>query len=328
MDRWPLDPSSGEMPTIRTIRPTDFISLISFFRHDARCEVTAPLWPDLRDGSDGRGSWGFLSRLITHGSSSQVWISFDGGGVSGLAVARPRAGKLAWDVEELLVTQDCRSAVVDLLEHLCAEAARRGARRVFLVTRVDGDLARTAGQAGFVQYTSETVYFSRSATVADREVPRRARPRLRQDATALFHLYNAAVPCSVRSAEAMTVDEWLSLDRAPRLWTPSLGGSQRHFVWEGGNGLVGWLQVSLGASSRHLELLVRPGERAALEEILVEALNLAGSRTPAYVTVREYQAELGSLLEGLGFRPVADHLVYSRQLTVRVPGRALVPARA
>lgn len=316
------------MPTIRAIRPTDFVSLISFFRHDARCEVTAPIWPDVWEESNGRGRWSFLSKLITRGSGSQVWLSLNGGHVRGLAIAHPRAGKLAWDVEDLFVAENDRSAGVDLLEHLAAEAARRGARRLFLVTRVDGDMARIASHAGFVNYTSETLYSARLPSAISDGGLRRARPRLRQDTPALFQLYNAAVPCNVRSAEAMTIDEWLSLERGGRLWTPSLGGSRQHFVWESGNSLAGWLHITFGNKSQHLELLVHPGERAATEEMLLYSLSQTSTRASVYVTLRDYQPELASLLEARGFIPAADYLVFARQLAVRVHGRALVPARA
>ncbi len=312
------------MPTIRVIRPTDLVSLISFLRHDAHCEVTAPLWPDISE----RTRWSFLSRLITRSSGSQVWVSSNGGSVRGLAIAHPRAGKLAWDVEELYVAEKDRPDGADLLEHLAAEAARRGARRLFLVTGVDGDVARIASHAGFVHYASETLYCARSPSVISSDGLRRARPRLRQDATALFQLYNAAVPCNVRSAEAMTIEEWQSLERGGRLWTPSLGGSRQHFVWENGNSLAGWLQITFGSKSQYLELLVHPGERAAAEEMILYSLSQISTRTPVYVSLRDYQADLAPLLEARGFRPVAEYLVFARQLAVRVPRRALVPARA
>ncbi len=316
------------MPTIRAIRPTDFVSLISFFRHDAHREVTAPLWPNMWEDSDGRGGWSLLSRLITRSSGSRVWVSLNHGNVRGLAIAHSRAGKLAWDVEDLFVAENVRSAGVDLLEHLAAEAARRGARRLFLVTWVDGDMARIASQAGFANYTSETLYRAQTRLADDENSVRRARPRLRQDTPALFQLYSAAVPCNVRSAEAMTIDEWLSLERGGRLWTPSLGGSRHHFVWENGDSLVGWLQLTYSGKSQHLEILVHPNAQAGSEEMLRYSLTQTNLRTPVYVTLRDYQSNLSPLLEGWGFKPVADYLVFARQLVVRIPGRALVPVRA
>lgn len=323
-----LDSSSGDMPTIRAIRPTDFVSLISFLRHDSHRKVTAQLWPEAWEDSRARGLWSLLSRLITRPAGSQGRLYLANGDVRGLAVAHPRAGRLAWDVEDLYVAEDHRSAGVDLLDHLAAEAARRGARRLFLVTLVDGDMARIASQGGFVNYTSETLYSARLPSAIDYSGSRRARPRLRQDTAALFQLYNAAVPCRVRSAEAMTVDEWLSLERGSRLWAPSLGGSRQHFVWENGHELVAWLQLTFGGKSQHLELLVHPSQRGATEEMVLYSLSQASHRVPIYVSLRDYQPEIVSVLEDRGFTRVADYLVFARQLAVRVPGRALVPARA
>ncbi len=322
------DSSFGDMPTIRAIRPTDFVSLISFFRHDAHRQVTAQLWPEVWQDSDGRVRWSLLSRLITRTGGSHAWLCLADGEVHGLAVAHPRAGKLAWDVEFLFVAENERSAGVDLLEHLAAESARRGVRRLFLVTPVDKDMARIAHQAGFVNYTTETLYSARSPIPAADSVARRARPRLQQDTPALFQLYNAAVPCRVRSAEAMTMDEWLSLDRGSRLWAPSLGGSRQHFVWENGNSVVGWFQITFGSKSQHLELLVHPSEQAATEEMLFYSLSQASPKAPVYVSLRDYQPEIATALESRGFARVADYLVFARQLAVRVPGRALVPVRA
>ncbi len=316
------------MPTIRAIRPTDFVSLISFLRHDAHREVTAQLWPELWEGADGRGRWTLLSRLVTRTSGAQAWLSLGDGDVHGLAIANPRAGKLAWDVESLFIAESDRSAGVDLLEHLAAESARRGARRLFLATPVDGEMARIAHQAGFVNYTTETLYSARLSETTGDVGCRQARPRLRQDTPALFQLYNAAVPCRVRSAEAMTIDEWLSLERGSRLWTPSLGGSRQHLVWETGNSLVAWLQLAFGGKSQHLELLVHPSEQSAIEEMLLCCFSQASCKVPVYFTVRDYQAGIVPMLESRGFTRTADYLVFARQLAVRVPGRALVPARA
>ncbi len=315
------------MPTIRTIRPTDFVSLISFFRHDSRLEVTAQLWPEVWERSGTRSLWSLMSHLITRPGGSQGWLCMTKGQVRAIGIGHPRAGKLAWDVEDLYVAANDRGAGVDLLEQLAAEAARRGARRLFLVTSVDSEAARIASQAGFVNYTSESLYSARLTSAVDVNGLRRARPRLRQDTAALFNLYNAAVPCRVRSAEAMTIEEWLSLERGGRLWAPSMGGSRQHFVWED-SGLVGWLQLTFGAKSQRLELLVHPSQQAAAGEMLSYSLGQISHRAPVYVSVRDYQPEIVPALEQHGFTRSADYLLFARQLSVRVPNRALVPARA
>ncbi len=326
--RQTADSGSGDMPTIRNVRPTDLVSLISFFRRDSHREVTAQLWPKVWQDSDARALWGLLSRAITPPGSAQVWICLADDDVHGLAVAHPRAGKLAWDVEELYVVDGERAAGIGLLEQLAGAAARKGARRVFLVTPVDGEMSRMATQAGFVNYAMESLYSVRLPSPVESSSSAKARPRLRQDTQALFHLYNAAVPCRVRSAEAMTVEEWLALDRGGRLWAPSLSGSRQHLVWEGKDGLAGWLQLHFGAKSQHLELLVHPAHQSETGEMVQYALSQVSPKAPVYFTVRDYQAEVASKLVEIGFMRSADYLVFARQMTVRVPNRALVPARA
>src|SRR5512133_3338127 len=139
------------MPTVRAIRPTDFVPLIAFFRDGSLREVTAQLWPELQGERGTRVMKELFRRLIVQpGGYAQAWVCYEGGAVRGLAVARPRAGKLAWDVRDLLVPPG---------EHqVGAEAAQRVARRVFLSTGSDGDVTRLARQAGFAQFTSEALY--------------------------------------------------------------------------------------------------------------------------------------------------------------------------
>lgn len=323
-----MDSGSGDMPTIRTIRPTDLVPLISFFRDGSHCEITARVWPEVWDSSNTRVVWNLISRLVTRPGDSQVWVCLGGSGVTSLGIARPRAGNLAWDVANLFVSEDDRTAAVDLLEHLAGEASRKGVRRVFLSTPQDNDLGRIAKQAGFINYTSETLYSCPLPVTQNDGELLRPRPRLRQDTHALFRLYNSAVPCRVRSAEAITLDEWISLEKGNRLWAPSLGGSRQHFVWEEKDELVGWLQLSFGAKSQHVELLAHPSKRKDIDNMVLYALTQISPRAPVYVSVREYQPEVASVLQRLGATAVVDYLICARELAVRVPSRALAPAGA
>lgn len=316
------------MPTIRTARLTDIVPLIAFLRNDSHQELTASHWPNLWGDSSARIVRDLLSRLIARPGRSEVWVSHANGGVQGLAIAQQRSGKLAWDVENLFTAAEERPASVDLLDHLCVEAARRGARRVFLTTPADPDAARTAKQAGFVNFTAETLYSVRLTGAVDGDGLPQARPRLRQDTHALFQLYSAAVPCSVRIAEAMTLDEWSSLDRGSKPWAPSLGGTRQHSVWEAGGTLAGWLRLTFGARSQHISLLIHPSHRAATEDMVAYSLSQASHKVPIYVSVRDYQPEIASELLRRGFTRAVEYLIFARELAARVPNRAFVPVRA
>ena len=317
------------MPTIRAIGPTDLIPLIAFLRNGSHLEVTSHGWPELQGDTSTRVMRDLFRRLVIRpGGHPQAWVCAAGSTIHGLAVAKPRAGKLAWDVRELLVSSDAHSVGVDLLEQLNAEAAKRGARRVFLSIGMDAAMTRLARQAGFVHYTSEALYAAKLPGSTASNSSRPARPRLRHDTPALFHLYNAAVPFKVRLSEAATIEEWTSLDRASRPWAPRLGGSTQHFVWDEQGELAGWLQINFGSRSQHMTMLVNPSQSQTTEEMLQYALSQLSHKVPIYVPVRDYQQELASALERAGFTRTAEYLVFVREMTARVPNRAFVPARA
>jgi len=317
------------MPTIRAIRPTDIIPLMAFFRNGSRREVTAQVWPEVQGEANTRVVRDLFRQLVVHpGGSSQAWVCTADWGIHGLAIARSRAGKLAWDVQDLFVAEGALPAGVDLLEHAAAEVARKGARRVFIATSADGSMSKLARQAGFVHYTSEVLFAIKLRAPLAAGSVRPSRPRLRQDEHALFQLYNAAVPCKVRFAEAVTMEEWASLDKGSRPWAPRLGGSSQHFVWDDQSEMAGWLQLSFGSRSQHVALLVDPSHAEATEEMVQYSLSQASHKAPIYVSARDYQPELISALEKMEFARVAEYMVFAREMTARVPSRALVPARA
>ncbi len=317
------------MPTIRAIRPTDLIPLMAFFRSGSRREVTVQAWPEMQGEANARVVRDLFRRLVVHpGGNSQAWVCTANRTIQGLATARSRAGKLAWDVQDLFVADGAHSAGVDLLERAAAEVARKGARRVFLVTAVDGETARLARQAGFMHYTSEILFAIKLGASASVDGARPARPRLRRDTHALFQLYNAAVPCKVRFAEAVTVEEWTSLDKGSRPWAPRLGGNSQHFVWDAQGEMAGWLELTFESRSQHIRLMVHPAHAQTTGDMLRYSLSQLSHKVPIYASARDYQPELISALETTGFSRVAEHMVFVREMTARVPSRALVPARA
>lgn len=317
------------MPTIRAIRPTDLIPLMAFFRNGSHREVTAQVWPVMRGDANSRVIRDLFRRLVVHpGGNSQVWVCTANGTIHGLAVTRPRAGKLAWDVQDLFVAEGAHPAGVDLLERAAAEVARRGARRVFLATAADGEIVKLARQAGFMHYTSETLFAIKLGASFTAGSARPVRPRLRRDTHALFQLYNAAVPCKVRFAEAVTVEEWTSLDRSSRPWAPRLGGNSQHFVWDEQGEIAGWVELAFESRSQHLRLMVHPSHAQATEEMLRYSLGQLSYKVPIYASARDYQPELIAALEKVGFARVSEYMVFAREMTARVPNRALVPARA
>src|SRR5262249_38775137 len=145
------------------------------------------------------------------------------------------------------------------------------------------------------------------------------RPRLRADEQPLFSLYGAAVPQLVRSAEALTYDEWSALHRGRKKWAPTLIGDRHQFVWEVGASLAGWLEVTYGQKSQYLDLLIDPKYETLVDRMLSFALKQVSEKAPVYVSVRPYQSVLGAALERRGFEVHGRYDIHVRQLSVRVP---------
>jgi hypothetical protein len=316
------------MATIRTVRATDIIPLVAFLRNGTRQEVTARVWPRVEEDANWKAVWRALGPRITPPvEMARSWVYVSRTGVRGVVLARARVGGIAWDVEELHLAEGDWLAGVELLDYLAARAARSGVRRVFLATPPDGEVVRIAKQAGFINYASEILYSTRLQTPVDPPSVVPLRPRLHRDVHALFQLYNAAVPCRVRSAEALTLDEWSVLNSSSG-WAPRFRSFRQDLVWERDGTLAAWLRIAGAGKSRNLELLVHPAHVERTEQLLRFSLSRLRPRTPVYVSARHYQPELASSLEALGFQRVADCLVFARELTARVPSRALMPVRA
>ncbi len=312
---------------IRAVRPTDLVGLAIFLRQAPGSEITAHTWPKVQPESSHlpvqQAIWQSLGRGDVSG---RAWVVVENGRIDGLAVARARCHGLVWDIEHLHVVEQSRGQAAELLDHVCQEAARRGARRVFLEVPSGADGSELAKRAGFERYTEAVVYRLNPPFRVDKVEGFQGRPRLRADEQAMFQLYNAAVPAVIRSAEAMTYEEWSALHRGKKRWTPSLIGDRHQYVWELGEGLAAWLEVVYGNKSQYLEFMVHPRYESMIDRFVAYALQQVSPKAAVYSAVREYQAALGSALERVGFKLEASHDIFVRQLAIRVLERKLVPA--
>lgn len=312
---------------VRTLRPIDVVSLASFRRRETGTEITAHTWPRI-EPSNGRVPYGSLlsTALAPRPGGQRSWVAVDGGRVAGLAVIRPRAGGLVWDVAHLHAPPGENSIAADLLEEVASSAAAHAVRRVFLETPARGRGVEVARRAAFERFTSADVFVLPPGSTFERTDLFEARPRLRADEQSLFQLYNAAVPAPVRAAEALTVEEWGALYPGRKRWQPSFSGSRQQYVWELGTTVVGWLEITFGDRSQFMELLVHPRYEDASDRLLRYALLQLSPKAPVYVSVREYQPSLASALQRAGFRLSAQHDLFVRLLAVRVREPRLVTA--
>lgn len=310
---------------IRVLRLPDLVSVAMFLRRADSKELTSHTWPRVQPEAGHLPTAAAFWQTLGV-SWERVWASVAEQTCDGLVSARPRCGGLAWDVEHLLAKDGSVDVAADLLETVSQFGGSQGARRVFLEVPVDAARDELTRRAGFERYTDTSVYRLAAPFKLPKLESLDGRPRLRADEQPLFSLYCAAVPQLVRSAEALTYDEWSALHRGRKKWSPTLIGDHHQFVWEVGASLAGWLEVVYGQKSQYLDLLIDPKYESMVDRMLAFALTQVSEKAPVYVAVRPYQAVLGAALERRGFTVDGRYEVFVRQLSVRVPERSLVPA--
>jgi hypothetical protein len=312
---------------VRTLRPVDVLSLASFQRGGGGTEISAHSWPRVEPES---GRLPYL-KLVTGSvarrpGGHRTWVAESNGHLAGLAMARPRAGGLVWDVVHLHAEADSDTVGADLLEHVAVCAGSHAARRVFLETPIGGRGIDVARRAAFDRFTSSELYVLSPGFKVERTDVFEARPRLRADEQSLFQLYMASVPAPVRAAEAMTLEEWAALYPGRKRWQPSFTGSRQQYVWELGTSMVGWMELTFGQRSQYVELLVNPRYEDAADRLVRYALLQVSPKAPVYFLAREYQPSLASALQRTGFRLAAQHELFVKLLAARVREPRLVTA--
>jgi hypothetical protein len=207
-----------------------------------------------------------------------------------------------------------------LLAHCTRAAGGHGLQRIFASIPDGGPEDACLRTAGYSLYTRETI--CRLAVVPQvRDIPPGFRPQLPQDSWALQRLYTHGTPHLVQQAEGAVSGEvgspplsWWEPDRWQGIvWEPAgeaRGAVQIH------RGRAGhWLRV-WGVNtlpSRELRSLVEQGLRAI-------AAGPDGKRSwlPVYVTVRDYELGLSSVLTGFGFAPYASRARFVKHTTATV----------
>ena len=308
---------------IRHLHPTDSVLLFPFRRAAGLAQVfTLPraLEPDLPRFPAIRCACIALSLRAWQ----TCWVKTHEGRIEAFVRAGQRSGPGAWEVRDLFTGAGAADRCADLLEEICVQAGRSGARRVFMRIASGSDVFEEARAAGFFLYRSETVY--RSEADAERSgetagVERlRVRPRRVEDEMGLFRLYCASIPASQRTCGPATVAEWREVEEraAP---------AQDDWVMEDETGaLAAWLQTAETRSGRFISIAARPDAHASLNALLLVGLDGAEGR-PAVAMAPSMDAALAAALESAGFGAGRrfDVLVRPVAVPVAAAGRAVAP---
>jgi len=319
------------VPSIaRPLRPTDLLALVSFWARSrpplapngARYRNEARTWERL--GIEERGfhlPWpvgATLEQWLPLAGRRHTSVAVRGLNVRGLASARRRGARRAWEVDYLVAPSADESVCLSLLEQLARGLGGAGVEKVFLRLDAASDLLAAVRQAGFFPYLRERLLRIDGAPpgLGPSSLPLRQR-RISADILPLFHLYNASVPAAVRRHEGVTLREWLAAQEK--------GPCQHLVLSDDPTGRVtAWLRVAKGARGSRFNVLSERGEAVPLDCLLAAALSYLADRRPIFCLVPEYQRTLARNLIEMGFRPVAEYVVLVNRL-VR-PVEETVPA--
>jgi hypothetical protein len=221
-------------------------------------------------------------------------------------------------------TWDC------LLAHCTKAAGGHGLQRIFASIPDGGPEETCLRMAGYSLYTRETI--CRLAVAPQvKDLSPGFRPQLPQDSWALQRLYAHGTPRLVQQAEGAASGDVGS----PPLswWEPD---RWQGFVWEPAGEVRGAVQVHVGRSGHWLRVWgVTTLTSRELRTLIEQGLRLisagpAGRRAalPVYVTVRDYEIGLSSVLTGFGFAPYVDRMRFVKHImaAVRRPAGSLVAA--
>ena len=319
-------------PVARPLRPTDLPALASLWarrklplggRDAAAFCNEARVWERL--GLEERGV-ALLERAVQQwapvpwkGGRRLTWVALRGMTVCGLASARRRGRRSAWEVDYLAVAPEEEGTCVSLLEGVARGLGRAGVEKIFLRLDAHGRLLGAARSAGFFPYLRERLWRLERPPQGLDCAPLPMRLRTAADLLPLFQLYNASVPATVRRCEAVSLREWAALQER---------GRSQHLVLQKDGRVAAWLRLARRDGAGCFALLAPRRGDAPLDDLLATALHYLHDRRPIFCLVPDYERTLAARLADLGFQPAAEYAVLANRLVRPIEEAAAVPTGA
>ena len=300
--------------TARTVLPTDLVALVSY---DGKVYANEAMTRDRIGTQDSPHPLETaIEQWFSFATGRHTCVSVKGATLRGLVSARKRATKQAWEVDCLIDAAEGDSSVLmSLLDRITEAAGKSGAMRIFLRLRAASDAAVASTRCAFAPYVRETVYRRAVDKDAHMKAPDVLRRRAKSDQYPVFQLYNQLVPPQVRRYEGTTFGEWTAAQE-------SLGRSTQYVLDDGGR-VRGWLRVAGDGEVGRFDL---PGDHDVLDSLVESALAKLANRERAVTIVPEYQVELATRLERLGFEAADEYTVLTRRTVRPVTERMKLPA--
>jgi hypothetical protein len=302
-------------PTARTVLPTDLVALVSY---DGKVYSNEAVTLDRIGTQDSPHPLeAAFEQWFSFATGRHTWISVKGPTLRGLVSARKRGSKLAWEIDCLINADEGDAGVLmSLLDQVTEAAGRSGALKIFLRVPALSRCASEATRCGFAAYRHEQVWRLRRERATPAGAAPCVRRKVKEDTHAVFRLYSATVPETIRRYEAMTMAEWSAAqERIGR-------GSQ--YVSAGDGTVSGWLRLGADGDVGRFDLLA---EHHVLDDLIETALAKLANRPSVHALVPDFQAALASRLDARGFEPGEEYTVMARRTVRPVKLPARVPAR-
>jgi hypothetical protein len=252
------------------------------------------------------------------GLGRRVWIDVRGRQIQGIATARERGSREAWEIDTLVDAAggDCEVALA-LLAQAVEAATESEVGHLVLRMRADAPALGAAHRAGFEVASRTRLWAGRVPRVHSAAAETVAvRAAEAGDALALFQLQNRVLPLDQRRVLGMTLEEWGAVRE--HLWA----GRGAEYVAECEGRMVGVVR----AGGSQFWLLCEPGADEAARALLRAAARHLDGNDVVLALLPDCTATPVSVLREAGFEAGEEYVLLGRRTAQVV--RDAVPARA
>jgi hypothetical protein len=313
------------MSTTRSVRPTDLVALVSL---DGRVYLNeARTWDRLGRRPEGpRLLDSAIRPWFSFASTRHTWISIQGQSIGGLISARQRGNRTVWEIDCLIAATDDERAIGNLFDQVSSAAGRAGVLKIFLRLELGSDLIAPARRAGFVPYQEEILLRADGPVQSTPLAPDLAvQPRQTSDAFALYRLYNASVPETIRRIEAPTFQQWIAMSERR-----GSGRSKRDFVVRRDDDAIAQVRACPERDRARIDIAALPSAGDTLPGLIDLACIHAGTKRPLFCLTPTHAAAITHALEEAGFVLDSEYVVMAKRtavpLAVTRPSKVQAPA--
>ena len=259
---------------------------------------------------------GLRQLLPFAGKSDRVAVARGNGQSLGHAVFRVLPPDERWSLESIGANTGVYEAEPiweELLRFSIMAAGLEGAKRLYARLPQSSSITAAARRTGFAPYATEHVLTAPAVPVT---TPSSAvRRQQASDVWSIHQLYMAVVPRQVQYAEAWTSHHW-DIQSSHRI------GEDRTSGWliEDGHQIAGYVRIRSRIDRDVIEVIIDPGHRDVVSDLLHTALAHLGSmpRRSVFAVIRAYQSELLPVFADLGFVPHLEQDVHVKYTTASI----------